>query len=231
LIWRAAAALWRALGRDGEPRDAHVRLEKNIPAAAGLGGGSANAAAALVGLNRLWQGRLTLQGLVPIAATLGADVPFFLVGGTAVGVGRGDEIYPVDDVSRLGVIIIKPSIQVATPDAYRWLDEDRAAGRGGGAMAKPLDVGWSHGPVAVGNDLQASVARRHAVIDEMVSACLRQGALTSAMTGSGSAVFGVFREAAARAALQRLQRPDWWLALTRTLSRSEARRQMGLGSV
>jgi 4-diphosphocytidyl-2-C-methyl-D-erythritol kinase len=134
-------------------------------------------------------------------------------------------------VSRLGVIVIKPSIQVATPDAYRWLDEDRATGRGDTALAKPLDVGWAHGPVAVGNDLQPSVARRHPVIDEMIAACLRQGALTAAMTGSGSAVFGVFREAAARTAIRGLQRADWWVILTRTLTRSEARRQMGLGAV
>lgn len=231
LIWRAAAALWRALGRDGEPRDAHVRLEKAIPSAAGLGGGSANAAGALVGLNRLWQGRLTLDALLPIAATIGADVPFFLIGGTAVGVGRGDELYPVEDVARLGIAILKPSFHVATADAYRWLDDDRAAGRGDAAPARTLDVGWGMGPVQVRNDLQASVARRHSAIDEMVDACLQQGAMTAAMTGSGSVVFGVFREPAARAALRRLQRPDWLVQLTRTLTRAEARRQIGLGAV
>src|SRR5215831_2807480 len=86
LVWRAAKALWSALGRDGEPAGARLTLDKHIPVGAGLGGGSADAAAALVGLNRLWRGRRSRADLIKIAATLGADVPFFLVGGTAVGV-------------------------------------------------------------------------------------------------------------------------------------------------
>lgn len=94
LIWRAAESLWRAMGRDGEPRDVHVRLDKQIPVAAGLGGGSADAAAALVGLNEAWQARLPRKELAAIGAKLGADVPFFFHGGTALGLGRGDELFP-----------------------------------------------------------------------------------------------------------------------------------------
>jgi 4-diphosphocytidyl-2-C-methyl-D-erythritol kinase len=94
--------LWRAAGKTGTPRDAHVKLDKAIPMAAGLGGGSADAAAALVGLNQLWDFRVPPQQLVRIARELGADVPFFLQGGTALGTGRGDEIFPVDDITRLG---------------------------------------------------------------------------------------------------------------------------------
>jgi 4-diphosphocytidyl-2C-methyl-D-erythritol kinase len=120
---------------------------------------------------------------------------------------------------------------VATADAYQWLDDDRAAARSDMAIAKPLDVGWEFGPVAVGNDLQASVARRHGGIDEMIEACLRQGAITAAMTGSGSAVYAVFREAAARNVVRGLQRPEWLVHLTRTLTRAESRRLMGLGSL
>jgi 4-diphosphocytidyl-2-C-methyl-D-erythritol kinase len=130
LVWKAAAALWRAAGRDGDPRDAHVKLDKQIPTAAGLGGGSADAAAALLGLNRLWDLRLSRRDVVALAARLGADVPFFLLGGTALGVGRGDEIYPVDDIERLGVVVIKPSFGVATAEAYGWFDADaRRRGR------------------------------------------------------------------------------------------------------
>ncbi len=230
LVWKAAERLWRELGRSGEPRDAHVRLDKQIPVAAGLGGGSANAAAALVGLNQIWNGRKSRRELHALAVELGSDVPFFLQGGTALGLGRGEELYPVDDISRLGVIVIKPSFGVGTAEAYGWLDSDRAAGTVDAPPARrnDLDVGWPGGPVAIANDLQAPVARRHPAIDEMVAACISQGALVAAMSGSGSAVFAVFAEAAARRAAAKLHRPDWLVLLTRTLTRREAVHRMGL---
>ncbi len=228
LVWRAADALWRAAGRAGTPRGVHVQLSKVIPPAAGLGGGSADAAAALVGLNTLWGTRLPLQTLGRIAATLGADVPFFLQGGTAIGVGTGAELYPADDVRRLGVVLIKPSFGVATADAYGWLDADRAAGIGSTAAPVRLDVGWPLGPIELVNDLQPPVARRHPALAEVVSACQAQGALAALMTGSGSAVAALFPEAAARRAASRLGRPDWLVLLTRTLTRREARGRIRL---
>ena len=93
LVWRAAASLWKALGREGDPRDTVVVLEKTIPMESGLGGGSADAAAALVGLGRLWGG-VPVTLLRDVAPGIGADVAFFLSGGTALGLGRGEEIYP-----------------------------------------------------------------------------------------------------------------------------------------
>lgn len=230
LVWRAAELLWEDLGRPGAPRNAHVRLDKQIPVAAGLGGGSADAAAALVGLNQIWDGRRSRRDLMRLAARLGSDVPFFLQGGTAIGVGRGDEIYPVDDVARLGVLVIKPSFGVGTAEAYGWIDADRAAG-----LVEPearrrheVEVGWPIGPVALANDLQGPVARRHPAIGEMIDACIAQGAMAAAMSGSGSAVFGVFAESAARRAAERIRRPDWLVMLTRTLTRREAVGRMGL---
>jgi 4-diphosphocytidyl-2-C-methyl-D-erythritol kinase len=228
LVSRAATALWRALKREGEPRDAHVKLVKQIPIAAGLGGGSADAAAALIALNVVWDGRRSRRDLARIGGTLGADVPFFLQGGTALGAGRGDEIYPVDDAARLGVVIIKPSFGVATADAYRWLDEDRAAGVGAPAVSRDVDVGWASGPIALVNDLQGPVARRHAPVAEIVEALTKAGALGAAMTGSGSAVFGLFPETQAPRAARRLKRPDWLVQVTRTLSRRESARRLGL---
>ena len=147
LVWRAAELLWRAIGRPGDPRDVHVRLEKAIPAAAGLGGGSADAAATLAGLNVLWEARRPRRELARLASELGADVPFFLQGGTALGTGRGDELYPVDDAARLGVVVIKPSFGVSTADAYRWLDEDRAAGAAEASSSRDVDLGWPSGPI------------------------------------------------------------------------------------
>jgi len=233
LVSRAAAALWRALGRDGPPRDAHLKLVKQIPIAAGLGGGSADAAAALVGLNTIWEARRSPQQLATIGATLGSDVPFFLQGGTALASGRGEEVYPVDDASRFGVVIVKPSFGVATADAYRWLDEDRAAAvdpglPGADAPARDLDIGWKVGPIALVNDLQGPVARRHAEIREIVDALRQAGARAAAMTGSGSAVFGLFAEANAPRAARRLQRPTWLVLVSRTLTRREASRRIGL---
>lgn len=230
LVWRAAELLWRDLGRPGDPRDAHIKLEKQIPVAAGLGGGSADAAAALVGLNQVWNGRRSSRDLMALAAQLGSDVPFFLHGGSALGLGRGEELYPVDDVSRFGVVIIKPSFGVGTADAYGWLDADRAAGAPERTSDRrhEIEVGWPGGPVSLVNDLQAAVTRRHPAIEEMVEACISQGAQAAAMSGSGSAVFGVFAESSAPRAVARLQRPDWLVMLSRTISRREATRRMGL---
>ena len=228
LVWRAAELLWRAQGHTGDPRDAYINLEKSIPSAAGLGGGSADAAAALIGLNVLWGARRTSADLITLSAELGSDVPFFLQGGTALCAGRGDEVYPVDDIARLGLILIKPSIGVATADAYRWLDEDRAAGSVDSTHPGRLDLGWPVGPIALVNDLAAPVARRHPVIAEMIDACRQAGAMAAGMTGSGSAVFAAFSEAAAKRVVRRLRRPDWLVILTRTLARREAARHIGL---
>lgn len=237
LVWRAAEALWAALGRTGDPRDAHVKLEKAIPTEAGLGGGSADAAAALVGLNKLWGARLSRRVLMRLGAALGSDVPFFLQGGTALGVGRGEELYPVDDVERMGVIIIKPSFGVVTADAYRWLDADRIAFDADQnrepqfmdpSQSDLVEVGWPSGPLVLSNDLMGPVARRHPAVFEMVSACLARGAIGAQMSGSGSAVFGLFPESVASKAARQLKRPDWLVLVARTQSRREAARHMGL---
>ena len=229
LVWQAAVAFWQALGKSGEPRDVHVRLEKQIPAAAGLGGGSADAAAVLAGLNLLWEARWSRRALMNLGATLGADVPFFLQGGTALGVGRGEEIYPVDDAARLGVVIVKPSWGVATAEAYRWFDEDRAVAAP--PVDRPvaeIDVGWSTGSIRLANDLEPPVARRHPEIMTMIDALRREGAPASAMTGSGAAVYALLPEPQARRVATRIKRPEWLVVLTRTLTRREAGRRIGL---
>lgn len=229
LVWKAAKALWTAAGREGEPRDAHVRLEKSIAHEAGLGGGSADAAAALTALNVVWELKQSRKELHKVASTLGADVPFFLLGGTALGAGKGDELYPVDDVARLGVVVVKPSFGVSTADAYRWLDEDRAAGLSpvSTPRSREVHVGWDSDPLVLSNDLESPVVRRHPEILEAIEACYREGAMAAAMTGSGSAVFGLFNETAAPRAARRLQRPEWLVSVTRTMGRREASRKIG----
>jgi 4-diphosphocytidyl-2-C-methyl-D-erythritol kinase len=231
LVWRAAATLWRATGRAGDPRDVAITLEKKIPSEAGLGGGSSDAAAALAGLNVMWKLDWPRTRLLGLAAELGADVPFFLVGGAALGDGRGEKLLPLADVKRLGVVILKPPFGVATADAYRWLDELCAAAKSRPKVAASeagLDLGWPTGPVPIINDLQDPVLRRHPELAAAIAACHREGAMAAGMSGSGSAVFGVFAESAASRALRRLRRPGWFATVTRTLSRRETERLIGL---
>jgi 4-diphosphocytidyl-2-C-methyl-D-erythritol kinase len=233
LVWRAAQVLWDAMGRPGEARDAHIKLEKTIPSQAGLGGGSADAAAALIGLNTVWGAKQSRRDLMRLASRIGSDVPFFLQGGTALGAGRGEELYPVDDMQRMGVIIIKPSFGVSTAEAYGWLDADRAGGVAdqdghAGHPRRDVEIGWPSGPVALVNDLTPPVARRHPVVREMIEACLSNGAVGAQMSGSGSAVFGLFPEATTSRAARALKRPDWLVLVTRTQTRREAARRIGL---
>jgi 4-diphosphocytidyl-2-C-methyl-D-erythritol kinase len=235
LVWRAAEALWAAMGRTGDPKDVHIKLDKAIPSQAGLGGGSADAAAALVGLNKIWGARLSRRVLMRLGAHLGSDVPFFFQGGTALAIGRGDELYPVDDIERMGVVVIKPSFGVPTADAYGWLDADRVPSNRARepefldlSVSDAVEVGWPSGPLVLSNDLMGPVARRHSAVFEMVSACLAAGALGAQMTGSGSAVFGLFPESVTSKAARQLKRPDWLVLVARTQSRREAARRMGL---
>jgi 4-diphosphocytidyl-2-C-methyl-D-erythritol kinase len=119
LVYRAVNLLRRELRlRDGVA----IELQKNVPAGRGLGGGSSDAAAALLGFLRLTGKKLDEARLFELAAALGADVPFFLHGGRALGIGKGDEIYPLPDVAKQYLLVVSPeSIHVPTPDAYRWL--------------------------------------------------------------------------------------------------------------
>jgi 4-diphosphocytidyl-2-C-methyl-D-erythritol kinase len=225
LVWRAAAALWRALGRQGEPADAAVTIDKTIPIQAGLGGGSADAAAALLGMARLWGGApMTL--LREVAAGLGADVAFFLSGGTALGLGRGEEIYPLVDLPQHWVVIVQPPFGVSTAEAYGWYDEDRAAGLRESRELQVLPVPWPSRAAQMINDLELPVVRRHPEITTIKAALRERGAVAAAMSGSGSAVFGLFRaRSGAAGAVRPLTRGGCRAVLTRTLTRAEYERR------
>ena len=225
LVWRAASALWKALGRPGEPRDTRVTIDKSIPIAAGLGGGSADAAAALQALARLWGGA-PLALLRDVAAGIGADVPFFLSGGTALGLGRGEEIYPLVDLPAHWVVIVRPPYGVSTAEAYAWYDEDRAAGIRESRELQILPVPWPTRAAQMINDLEPPVVRRHPEIAGLKLALKDAGAVAAAMSGSGSAVFGLFRgRAAAARVLRPLSRGGTRALLTRTLTRGEHERR------
>ncbi len=225
LVWKAAARLWTALGRDDAPADTQVVLEKVIPMQAGLGGGSADAAAALLGLARLWDG--ASPGVIrEIASELGADVSFFLSGGTALGLGRGEEIYPLVDLPAHAVVVVQPPFGVSTVEAYRWYDEDHAAGLKDPRELQQLPVPWPTRAAQMVNDLEPPVVRRHPEIAELRKILRDAGAVAATMTGSGSAVFGLFRSrTAANSALAPLSRSRVRAVVTRTLSRAEYERR------
>lgn len=225
LAWKAAAALWKALGRQGDVADTVISIDKQIPVEAGLGGGSADAAAALVGLARLWGGA-PLSLLREVGAGIGADVPFFLSGGTALGLGRGEEIYPLVDLPPHHVLVVRPPFGVSTAEAYAWYDEDRAAGLREVREQQLLPVPWPSRAAQMVNDLEPPVGRRHPEITTLKGQLKEGGAVAAAMSGSGSAVFGLFRSrAAAERTLKAVARNGVRGLVTRTLSRAEYERR------
>ena len=222
LVWRAAERVWRAAGRGGIPRGVVVRVAKRIPMQAGLGGGSSDAAAALRALDALWRVRMSRETMRSIASEIGADVPFFLEGGTALGLERGDLLFPLLDAPASWVVVAIPAFGVSTSEAYGWFDRDRQG------------VGTRRGRTAMngGNDLQAVVSRRHPEIGRLVGTLIRRGASHALLSGSGSAVFGLFgsRVAAASAARAVAGRTRRTL-VTRTLDRERYARLARVGSV
>jgi 4-diphosphocytidyl-2-C-methyl-D-erythritol kinase len=206
LVWRAAEQVWKAAGRGGVPRDVSIQLTKRIPLQAGLGGGSSDAAAALRAFGRLW--RVNPDRVRAIGSALGADVPYFFEGGTALGLDRGDLLFPLLDAPRAWVVLVIPSFGVSTKEAFAWWDRD-------GARRRQASAG------RMTNDLQAVVAKRHPAIGRLVRALEREGASHAAMTGAGSAIFGLFstRVGAQRAA-SRVSKRGARTIITRTVDRA-----------
>ena len=194
LVWSAVHALRRELRIGSGVR---VELSKRIPVARGLGGGSSDAAAALMGLLRLSGKKLPTARLIEIAASLGADVPFFLFGGRALGVGRGDELYPLPDVPTRAVVVVSPrDIAVSTREAYRWMSRQLTKRSATRKLWSFCALCWSSQEAALSNDFEAAVFRRHPRLAGLKRGLLERGAAEAALAGSGSAVFGVFRSPA-----------------------------------
>jgi len=193
LVYRAVDVLQRELRIRG---GVEIELSKAIPAGRGLGGGSSDAAAALRGYLRLAKKTLSAARLMEIGSSLGADVPFFLFGGRALGVNKGDEIYPLPDIPKLHVLIVSPKkIHVSTPDAYRWV-KARPVGltkfAGTSKLFEFCALCWSGQGSGLSNDFEGAVFRRHPRLDQIKRELLQKGAAGASLAGSGSAVFGVF---------------------------------------
>jgi 4-diphosphocytidyl-2-C-methyl-D-erythritol kinase len=218
LVWRAAERVWRASGRRGRIGGVRVTIRKRVPAQAGLGGGSSDAAAALVALDALWRARLSSDRLLALAAALGSDVPFFLVGGTALGLGRGEQLFALPPIAATPLVIVRPPCGVATADAYAWFSSSPRhvpAARGSQRMVVP----WSPLPLDMQNDLERAVLPRVPLVADARRRLRRAGASAVLLSGSGSAVFGVFSDAnAARRAAAAIARPGWFVRATRTMN-------------
>ncbi|HOX39198.1 MAG TPA: 4-(cytidine 5'-diphospho)-2-C-methyl-D-erythritol kinase [Candidatus Brocadiia bacterium] len=191
LIWRAAEAL-RA--EAGIGRGVAVSLHKRIPHGAGLGGGSSDAAAAIIGLNRLWRLDWRIERLLPVAARVGSDVPFFLYGGTCVCEGRGERVTPIDAGEPLWFVLVSPPFAVSTAEIYSRVDSD-LTNEPVRCNVKEIAVFGSSGAARVAgmlfNRLEAVACRAEPGIVVVIDALRKGGALGAMMTGSGSSVFGV----------------------------------------
>jgi 4-diphosphocytidyl-2-C-methyl-D-erythritol kinase len=191
LVYRAIETLQHELKvRSG----VEVELRKKIPAGGGLGGGSSDAAAALLGYLRLQEKTLRPARLLEIAATLGADVPFFLFGGRALGVNRGDEIYPLTGIPKRPIVVVVPDrIRVSTADAFRWVHAPSLTKSAATPKLWEFCALCSSAQGAgLSNDFERPVFQRHPQLAAIKRALLRVGAAEASLAGSGSAVFGVF---------------------------------------
>jgi len=226
LVWRAAELVWKAARRRGAPREAIVTIAKRIPMQAGLGGGSSDAAAALRALAVLWGVKLARDRLHRMAAAIGADVPYFLEGGTVRGLDRGDRLVRLADIPRAWVVLVVPGFGVSTKEAFAWWDHDGQAGQAGQArLAMHAARDGQEGKNKSSNDLQAVVARRHPLVTTLVEALEHHGAFQASLSGSGSAVFGLFtRKFEAERAARALAGARRQVLITRTLGRAECRR-------
>jgi 4-diphosphocytidyl-2-C-methyl-D-erythritol kinase len=190
LVMRAARALQRECGTDAGAR---MRLRKSIPVAGGLGGGSSDAAGALVGLAALWNCAGAAPTLRRVAASLGADVPFFLVGGAAWGVGTGTEVCPLPDLPAWWVVLLPGPEAIPTAAVYRELGAGPLAGDSLPALADWVATG---GALPIGlcrNDLEPVVLRRWPEARERLAALRATGPAVAMLSGSGGTVFGLYR--------------------------------------
>ena len=229
LVMRAAESL-RA--RFGTGKGAHIRLEKRIPIQAGLGGGSADAAVTLLALAHLWKLSASRQDLLALGSGLGADVPFFLFGGTAHGTGIGDQIAPLPDKPETFVLIIKPNANTRTSEAYKALDERSLTTPNSKTIlssSQPTEHFDFGRCASLENDFEAVVFDLEPEIARAKQALAQSGAQAAALAGSGSAVFGIFdSEDAQRRAIQAIELETGWRVFPcKTVGRDEYARALG----
>ena len=213
IVWRAADALLKESRMDAAVK---IHLRKRIPVAAGLGGGSSDAASVLLGLNRLLGTQLPDEQLRRIALTLGADVPFFISGEPAFAEGVGEILTPLEAVPKLWLLLVNPGIHIPTPWAYKNLNltSEKVAVKLPFLYKSAADV-----CAILANDLEPVAISRYPVIDDVKGMLVANGALGALMSGSGSSVFGVFEdEAAAKRAFENFSvNSGWFIKVVSTI--------------
>jgi 4-diphosphocytidyl-2-C-methyl-D-erythritol kinase len=215
VAWKAAKELLKSAGNSA---GLTIAIKKSIPVAAGLGGGSSNAAAVLAAANRLLGTGFGPDALAGIGARIGMDVPFFFFGPTAIARGRGEVVAPLPPAPRCWVLLVNPGFETATAWVYKNLNL-RLTKKGGCTKIARLTVR----NIAEGlhNDLEAVTAAAHPVINRIEDALLAQKALGAGMSGSGPTVFGIFEtESSCRAAAANLSNEGWRLFPAETLTES-----------
>ena len=252
--WRLAELAMKALKAR---RRVKIQIEKGLPVQGGLGGASSNAVATLLAIERAVGKRLPPEERLRLAAEVGSDLPLFLIGGTVLGVGRGEEVYPLEDLPALDCVIVTPDIGISTPQAFADLDtlRERAAkltaaptsdklswcsralsawlsgsstgvpAKGGGDRAEALLLDLVH--AGIENDFESVVFPQHPELRLVKRALEREGAGYASLSGSGSAVYGLFRSREqARKAAKRLKAEGISAVATRTLTRREYWKRM-----
>jgi 4-diphosphocytidyl-2-C-methyl-D-erythritol kinase len=230
LVMRAARALQK---HTGSRVGARLELHKRIPIGAGLGGGSSNAASALLLLDELWELRLGSAALLGLAAELGSDVPFFLFGGLAMATGRGEVIRPLPDLPPFGVIVCAPPIEASTAEVYeRFSKGPRLTSRGPNDTVSAVVVAaeekasfappWRH----LVNDLEPVVIESWPEVGRGLAALRALNPLHASVTGSGAAIFAVFPDLETAQSEAEGLNFEWNVYVTSTTGRARGRQKM-----
>jgi 4-diphosphocytidyl-2-C-methyl-D-erythritol kinase len=199
------------------PRGARITLTKRIPLAAGLGGGSSDAASTLAGLAELWDVSLSRDTIHALAASLGSDVPFFLEGPAAVVEGRGEKVTPVSLTRSWPLLLVKPHLEVSAGWAYGNLRTYSPQTVDADDLIEALEAGDTKRlKTLMANALEEPVVRQHPVVADIRGRLLENGALAALMSGSGPTVFGVFRDRK-EAEHASFSFSDYWTAVAETV--------------
>lgn len=203
------------LQREFQPdQGVEIHLEKHIPLAAGLGGGSSNAANVIRALNSLWNLQLTLAEMEDIAAGFGSDVPFFLHGGTAWATNRGEKITPCADLDIRNILLVNPNVRISSGEAYRMAPVPACSDRHGFQQAN-----WHK---CCFNRLESALCAQYPVVDQVLERLRSAGAEPAMMSGSGSTCFGIFPTAdQAQKCQASFDQAGHWTQIVRTIKRKE----------
>ena len=195
LVYRAAAAVLEGAGRTV---GLDIVLAKRIPMGAGLGGGSSDAAATIMGLNRLLNLGWSTEKMAHLGQTLGSDVPFFFSAPSAIVEGRGEKVVPVQITGSRWVMLVNPGFPIETKWAYQQLSVSRTGVQPlsdvHAGLGKTCELSWEEVFQAAENDFEATVFKAHPILYKIKQKLLAEGAETALLSGSGATVFGVFRD-------------------------------------